>query len=275
MSRVLVVGVTDLTGILVIQTLLRQEGPTVKVLVQTKETLQQLLQQQKEQQQEGGGEGSDLETMLDKYKDRLSVTEASIFDRTDEQLRELCHDCQAIVCCHVPLLGVQDIFGQHVRYLVTETTRRFTTVMTKECKYILQSSEGVADPRIDPVPNLPDRVALSLIRTLVPPHADQEQAAWYLVEHVHDIHHWCVVRPTDLITAEVSDYELLDCQKIESLFGSRGTATRANVADFIAELITNAETWGRYNHKMPVLYDKKQEPASTTTEGMEEGMDRE
>ena len=77
MSRVLVVGVTDLTGILVIQTLLRQEGPTVKVLVQTKETLQQLLQQQKEQQQEGGGEGSDLETMLDNHGTTLVIVHPS------------------------------------------------------------------------------------------------------------------------------------------------------------------------------------------------------
>jgi hypothetical protein len=125
----------------------------------------------------------------------------------------------------------------------------------KGCRFILMGSNGVANPDgSDPIRPLWERCVLSLLRWLVPPHADNEMAAQYLHDNKEKVD-WSVVRPTDLIDADViSEYDIFDMTE-GPLFGS-ASATRVNVADLMVRLAVEDTIWEKYKHAMPVLIDK-------------------
>jgi nucleoside-diphosphate-sugar epimerase len=240
MSKVLVVGATGATGKHVVQMLL-DKNLSVKVICRSKEKLMGLLKEDQD------------------YGDRLSVIEAPVLDLTDAQLEEQTQDCQAVVSCLGHTLSLRGIWGAP-RGLVTQATRRLTKSIPDSCKFVLMGSNGVSHPdgTTDPERPLGERIVLTIVRYMIPPHADNVSAVAYLYEH-GDIE-WCVVRPADLIDAQVSEYELSESQT-GPLFGDK-KATRANVAHFMVELVTSQEKWDLYNHKMPILCDK-QKPAPT------------
>jgi len=150
-------------------------------------------------------------------------------------------------------------------YFVSSATKSLTEAMPENCRFILMGSDGVANPDgSDPLRPLSERCVLFLLRWLVPPHSDNEMAALYLHNHRGDFD-WSVVRPTDLIDGDVSEYDIFDCAQ-GSLFGD-GVATRANVADLMVRLVLEEDTWNKYKHAMPILYDKKK--AETETEKSE------
>jgi nucleoside-diphosphate-sugar epimerase len=244
MSKVLVVGATGATGKHVVQILL-DKGQNVHVIARSKEKMLGLLKEQD-------------------YGDRLTITEGSLLDLKDEEISEKTKDCQAIVSCLGHNMTVSGLWG-HPRKLVTDAATRLTTAMPKNkgCKFILMGSDGVSHPdnTTDKRRGLMERSMLFLLRYLIPPHADNEGAALFLYEN-RELFEWSVVRPTDFIDAdEVSEYDIFEQQQ-GSLFGS-GVATRANVADFMVKLIMEEETWGKYKHKMPILYDKKKTDAKS------------
>jgi hypothetical protein len=140
---------------------------------------------------------------------------------------------------------------------VTAITKALTTAMPKDCKYILMGSNGVQHPDGTTDPKMPWSTwsLLALIRWVAPPHSDNELAALYLHQHMSDIPQWAVVRPPDLVLGEVSDYDIVESRPTWKLFGD-GEATRANVAHFMVRLIVERETWSKYNHKMPIIYNK-------------------
>mmetsp|Transcript_13327 Transcript_13327/g.36835 ORF Transcript_13327/g.36835 Transcript_13327/m.36835 type:complete len:285 (-) Transcript_13327:320-1174(-) len=232
---VLVLGATGATGHHVVQKLL-DKGHDVKAIVRSKDKLMQLLKDDKE-----------------KHAGNLSVTEASLLDLTSEQLEEQTKDCHAVVCCLGHNLSVEGIWG-HPRRLVTDSVERISDKMPQGCKFILMNSDGVAHPdgTTDQVRPLSERTVLFMLRYMIPPHADNEAAAAYLYERKDSIS-WCIVRPTDLVDGEEKDYQVFDSPP-GSLFGG-GTATRASVASFMADLATDADTWAKYKHKMPVLHN--------------------
>ncbi len=96
-----------------------------------------------------------------------------------------------------------------------------------------------------------------LLRLLLPPHVDNEQAADYLRTKVGqnngDIE-WAVVRPDNLIDEdEVTDYTVHVSPMRSAIFDA-GTTSRINVASFMADLIVNHNTWQQWKGQMPVLY---------------------
>mmetsp|Transcript_23240 Transcript_23240/g.65849 ORF Transcript_23240/g.65849 Transcript_23240/m.65849 type:complete len:267 (-) Transcript_23240:157-957(-) len=231
----MVVGATGATGHHVVQMLL-DKGHSVRVIVRSKSKMMGMLK---------GDEAS--------YKDNLVVVEAPLLELTDEQLKEHAKDCQVIISCLGHNLSVQGLWG-HPRRLVADSVKRLTDAMPKDCKFILMNSDGVAHPdgKTDPDRPLTERTVLFMLRYMVPPHADNEAAALYLYEQREKIP-WCIVRPTDLVDGDVKEYELYDSPP-GSLFGS-GSVTKASVAAFMTELATDAETWDKYKHKMPVLHN--------------------
>lgn len=149
-------------------------------------------------------------------------------------------------------------------YFVSSVTKSLCeSLPNKGCRFIMMGSNGVANPNSsDPKRAFSERCFLFLLRWLVPPHADNEMAANYLHNH-RDQMDWSVVRPVDLIDADVSEYDILDTSE-GSLFGS-GVATRANVADFMVRLVLEDETWKKYKHAMPVIKDKPKPDEGTAS----------
>jgi NAD(P)H-binding len=139
-------------------------------------------------------------------------------------------------------------------YFVSSATKSLCESLPKGCRFIVMGSDGVANPDgSDPKRPLSERCVLFLLRWLVPPHADNEMAAKYLYDH-RDKVDWSFVRPTNLIDADVSEYDLFDISE-GSLFGS-SVVSRASVADMMVRLVLEDNTWTKYKHAMPVIKGK-------------------
>ena len=237
-TTTLVVGATGATGRHVVQMLL-DKGQKVRAIVRSKERMERLL--------------------VGDFGDRLEITEASLLVLDDTVLQELTKGCDAVVSClgHTP-----DFKGRwgHPRKLGTEAGVRLTTAIgTQNTKFILMGSNGVANPNgnADTRP-FSERLVLTLLRWMIPPVADNEQAALYLHNLGKETSvEWCIVRPDNLIDGEVSKYRLLVKPRF-GLFGP-GQSTRANVAHSMVELILNDEEWETWKYQMPVLNNAVEE----------------
>ena len=97
------------------------------------------------------------------------------------------------------------------------------------------------------------------MRLLLPPHTDNESAAEVLRTEVGKGNphvEWVAVRPSSLTNApQVTEYELY-ASPTGSPFFDPGHTGRANVAHFMAELLTSPELWSTWQSQMPVIYDK-------------------
>lgn len=267
--RALILGASGQTGYRLVQQLLTNQGTTsdqnlnVRVVVRSEESFHQKVP----------------------VHSRLEVFEGSILDIPEKDWEEsVMEGCDVIVSCLGHNLTFQGMFG-HPRKLVTDTLRRVhgtiqkkkkkknenSTSIDKELpptKLILMSSDGVENPNgSDDLRPLGERIVLAIIRTLLPPHRDNEEAAAYLVHQIggngvvaleHKAHsesipdtEWVAVRPIDLIDGEECDYDTFNKPQ-GSLFGY-GEVTRTNVAHFMYDLITNQELWDKWVYQMPVL----------------------
>lgn len=234
-EQVLVVGATGATGSHVVQMLL-DKGYHVTVIVRSKSS------------------------MLEKIKStdnikHLLIHEAPILDIPEQELAELTNDCKAIVSCLGHNMNFQGIFGKP-RCLVTDTVKRLVSIMPASTKFILMGSNGVAHPGgVDPTRNFRDRVLLAMFRSLIPPHSDNEMAADFLYSHGKACD-WIIVRPTDLIDEDnaTGKYEIYELSE-GSLFGN-SVVSRANVAHFMTELVTDDKVFNMYNHQLPVIKHK-------------------
>jgi len=243
-SATLVLGATGATGRHVVQQLLDLDLP-VRTIVRSKQR------------------------MLDALKDTskvdklLTINEASLIDLSDEELQKEIDQVDAVVSCLGHNISFKGIWGKP-RRLVTDSVKRVTTMMASSSspdrpkKFLLMSSDGVSHPAgtDDPRKGL-ERFVLFLLRHLVPPHADNEEAAAYLYNISTKNVPWVAIRPTDLIDADSpSEYIKLD-KPPGGLFGD-GVVTRANVAKCMVDMITDDKLFEEYKGHMPVLHDAVQ-----------------
>src|SRR5690606_4111991 len=104
--------------------------------------------------------------------------------------------------------------------LVTEAVRRLCAAVKgaepeKSVRFVLMNTTGNRDPDRDKVVSFGERVVLFLLRSLVPPHADNEEAAEVLRCEIgtgNSSVEWCVVRPDSL----VDDDAVSECEISES-----------------------------------------------------------
>jgi putative NADH-flavin reductase len=243
MTTTLVVGATGATGKHVVAQLL-DKGHKVRAIVRSREGLEEKL---------GAIAGFDFESK----KEGLSVLEGAILDVPSDDLVKQVEGCDAVVSCLGHVMDFSGIYG-HPRRLVKDSVAILTSAMSDNQKFILMGSDGVANPLGgDDTRSFSERVLLSMLRNLLPPHADNEEAADYLASKVgvSKSLEWSVVRPTDLIDGAATDYALFDKPQ-GSLFGS-GEASRANVAKCMVDMILSKDKWEEYKFKMPVLHNAK------------------
>jgi nucleoside-diphosphate-sugar epimerase len=245
---VLVVGATGATGKFVVQNLLDQRRK-VKVIVRSETKLMNLLKEGLESNAE------------------FVVKEApSLLGLKDDELTSFVGDCDTIVQCLGHNITYQGMYKDG--YFVSGAVEKLTTIMPDGCRFILMGSDGVAHPdgKTDPKRTLGERCVYFLLRCLVPPHVDNEKAALYLYEKCSNRKDWVVVRPTNLIDVDVADgkYENFTSQQVSPIFGDR-EVSRANVAHFMTQLVTDKRLFEKYNHSMPIIYNIK-----TTDRGSKE-----
>lgn len=238
----MVLGATGATGKHVVQMLL-SKGHKVKAVVRSKERMLQMLSEEQQQTQEN-----------------IEIIEADISSLDEKSWKNLLtnDDCDAFVSCLGHTLDFRGACGSKDRRLVTNTVSSILpcieSVANVPKKFILMSSNGVANPNgQDDRRSFLERVTVYLIRHMITPHIDNEQAAKVLYDVGTDSKvEWCAVRPNDLIDGEVSDFEYLSKPK-KGLFGA-GATTRANVAAAMVQLLLDEDgAWQTWKYKMPVV----------------------
>ena len=90
-------------------------------------------------------------------------------------------------------------------------------------------------------------------------HVDNENAADYLRTEVGQTDgtiEWAAVRPDNLIDeSAVTAYEVHTSPIRDAIFAP-GQTSRINVGHFMADLITDDDTWNKWKGQMPVIYNK-------------------
>ena len=235
----LIVGATGATGRLLTEELLNRDQ-FVKVIVRSPDKLPAAI----------------------RNHDHLTVIQASVLDLSDAELTQHVDGCDAVASCLGHNLNLKGLFG-HPRKLVTDATRRLCEAIRangpeKPVKFVLMNTTGNRNRDLDePIP-FSQKFVVGLLRLLLPPHRDNEQAADYLRRKVgqnDELIEWTAVRPDNLIDeGEVTAYDVYP-SPIRSAIFDPGQTSRINVGHFMAELITIDEIWQKWQGQMPVIYN--------------------
>jgi len=238
--NILVVGATGATGRWLVKQLL-DRGHAVKVIVRSPNSLPETIRQH----------------------ERLTVIQASLLDLAAGALAEHVQGIDAVASCLGHNLSFKGIYG-HPRRLVTEATRRLCTAIKanrpeKPVKFVLMNTVGNRNRDLQEPISFAQHLVIGLLRLMLPPHVDNEQAADYLRTQIgqHDkLIEWAAVRPDSLLDEnEVTAYDIYP-SPIRSAIFDPGKTSRINVAHLMAELITDDAIWQQWKGKMPVIYNK-------------------
>jgi putative NADH-flavin reductase len=236
---VLIVGATGATGQLLVEQLL-DRGQRVRVIVRSADRLPGRMRD----------------------RDRLSVTEASLLDLSNEELVRHVDGCDAIASCLGHNLTMKGIFG-HPRRLVTDAVRRLcdavkTSGSATPIKFVLMNTNANRNRDLDERLSFGDTSVIALVSLLVPPQNDNVEAAEHLrtvIGQNDPAIGWTAVRPDNLITeSEVTEYEV-HASPIRGVIFNSGRTSRINVAHFMAALITDDAVWSEWKGRMPVIYN--------------------
>lgn len=236
---ILVVGASGATGRLLVEQLLNR-GQNVKVIVRSSEKLPEFLNNH----------------------DNLSVICASVLELSDAEMVQHVNGCDAVASCLGHNMNWKGLYGSP-RMLVTDATRRLcnaikTNKSEKPTRYVLMNTTGNSNRDLHEPISFAQRCVIGLLRLLLPPHVDNEKAADYLRtiigQNDREVE-WVAVRPDSLIDEDnVTEYEVHPSPIKSAIFDS-GRTSRINVGHFMADLITDDNTWNKWKGQMPVIYN--------------------
>ena len=176
--------------------------------------------------------------------------------------------CDAVASCLGHNLSFGGIFGRP-RRLVTDATRRLCDAIKandsgEATKFVLMNTTGNRNRNLNETISFAQKCVIWLLRNCVPPHADNEDAADYLRTNIGQKDsgvEWVAVRPDGLIDEDkVTERELHPSPTRSAIFDA-GKTSRINVANFMADLITDPTIWNTWKGQMPVIYNKVQQDA--------------
>jgi len=238
--RVLVAGASGATGRLLVRQLL-DRGHEVRAIVRTQDALSEAAKRHPE----------------------LLVIRGSILELGDAELARHVEGCHAVASCLGHNLTMRGIFGPP-RRLVTESVRRLCDAIRSHrppapIRFVLMNTAGNRNRDLDEPVSFSQKCVLATLRLLLPPHLDNELAADHLrlaIGRNDPAIEWTAVRPDNLVDeGEVSAYEVHASPTRSALFDP-GRTSRINVAHFMAELMTDGDTWQRWKGRMPVIYNR-------------------
>lgn len=236
----LVAGASGATGKLLVEQLLNS-GVKTRVIVRTMDNLPEKI----------------------KNHENVSIICANILDLTENELVEHVKGCNAVASCLGHNLNFKGLFGEP-RRLVTDATRRLCNAVKanhpeQPVKFVLMNTTGNSNRDLAEKISFGQKIVIGLLRLILPPHVDNENAADYLRKNIGQKNksiEWAAVRPDGLIDEDVvTDYEIHP-SPIRSAIFDAGKTSRINVGHFMAELITNEKNWMKWKGQMPVIYNK-------------------
>lgn len=195
------------------------------------------------------------------YDKRIEVIKADISAMASDEAVHHIKDCQAITCCLGHNMSLKGIYGKP-RKLVSDTIAMFCNAVKKlpldtPVKIVLMNTAGYRNKDYNEQISLVQKIAMAIIRKVLPPHLDNEQAAEYLRKNIGKDTtkiQWVVVRPDNLTTeSTVSAYDT-ELSPTSTLFKPH-KVSRINVAHFMAKLIQEPELWKKWRGNMPVVFN--------------------
>jgi len=239
MEKALVLGASGATGQLLVKILL-QRGVEVIAIVRNANSL----------------------TNIDSSHPSLQIVEAEISKISKNDLAQYLKECEVVLSCLGHNLTFKGMFG-HPKRLVTDAITKVAKTIesintNNKIKIILMNTTGNSNRDIPEKPPYSQRLVISLLRLLLPPHVDNENAADFLrlqVGQSNNSIEWVAVRPDGLINEDqVSQYDI-NVSPIRNAIFDAGSTSRINVADFMSELAVNSELWNEWKGQMPVIYN--------------------
>ena len=197
-----------------------------------------------------------------KTHENVTIIEANVLDIPPQELTTLVSDCNAVASCLGHNLSWKGIYGKP-RRLVRDAMRNLYVAVAKNepstpVKFILMNTTGNRNRDLNEPMTFGQRIVIALLRLLLPPHPDNEQAADFLRTEIgqnNTLVEWVAVRPDSLIDLdEVTEYTLHASPNRNPIFDA-GKTSRINVANFMARLITEKELWTNWRGQMPVIYN--------------------
>ncbi len=237
---VLVVGASGATGKHLVEQLLKGDE-TVRIIVRTPEKLPESW----------------------KKNSQLLIIKEEISVMGIDSMAEYLMDCDAVASCLGHNLTWKGIYGAP-RKLVTDAVKLICHSIEKNAsdkpvKLLLMNTAGNRNRDLDERISTGQRFAIAVLRILLPPHSDNEQAADYLRTEIGQddkFIEWVAVRPDNLINEDdVTEYEIYRSPTRSALFNA-GVTSRINVGHFMAELIRKNDLWKKWKGQMPVIYNK-------------------
>ena len=198
-----------------------------------------------------------------KNNKNVTIIQASIPDLTDSEITQHVKGCNSIASCLGHNISLKGIYGKP-RRLVTDATRRLCNAVKENdpktsVKFLLMNTTGNSNRDLSEKISFGQNCVILLLRLLLPPHIDNEQAADFLRTEIgqnNKIIEWVAVRPDGLVDeSEVTEYEIHPSPTRSAIFDA-GTVSRINVGAFMAELITDQDLWMKWKGQMPVIYSK-------------------
>jgi len=209
--KTLVVGASGATGRLLVEQLL-DRGQHVRIIVRSTENLPDNITSH----------------------DNLSVIQASVLDLSDSEMAQHVSGCNALASCLGHNLNFKGMFAPP-RRLVTDATRRLYNAVKeskpkKPVKFVLMNTTGNSNRDLNEQISFAQKCVIGLLRLLLPPHVDNENAADYLRTQIGQKDgaiEWAVVRPDSLIDeARVGEYEVYASPIRSALFDAGITSRR-------------------------------------------------
>ena len=234
----LVVGASGATGRLLVEQL-RNRGQNVRVIVRSPDRLPET------------------------NDDNLTVINASLLELSDAEMSQHVSGCRAVASCLGHNTSLKGFYG-HPRRLVTDATRRLCNAIKankseEPTKFVLMNTAGNSNRDLQEPISFRQKCVIGLLRLLLPPHVDNEKAADYLRTKIgqnDEAIEWAAVRPDNLIDEDqVTEYEVHSSPIRIAIFDA-GLTSRINVGHFMADLITDDDTWKKWKGQMPVIYNK-------------------
>lgn len=198
-----------------------------------------------------------------KRNNKISIIEANISELSAQEMAAYLKDCQGIISCLGHNLTLAGIYGKP-RKLVTDAVRLICAAIKENApeeavRFALMNTSGNMNRDLDEPVSMGQKLVVALIRLLVPPHSDNENAADFLRNSIgqnHPLIEWVTVRPDSLVDEDkVTKYKAYASPTRSAIFDP-GKTSRINVGHFMAKLIVEESVWYQWKGQMPVIYDK-------------------
>ena len=241
---ILVIGASGATGQLVVKQLI-SNGEHVLAMVRNKSALLAMLGEQY------------IKHSL------LTIIEEQVYALSQQKLLRYIENCDAVISCLGHNLTLKGIYGKP-RNLVTKVIKNIAdailavqTQSERKIKIVLMGTTGFQNKADNERVSFRHTAVVSLLRLLLPPHVDNEQAALYLLKQkkARPTLDWTIVRPDNLVNhEETSKFDTYKAPTRCAIFNA-GQTSRINVASFMMRLVTEPRLWRTWRQQMPVIYN--------------------